>query len=470
MNTTTSLLFANLLLAVPFQAAAQKTFTTADGEAVQACLRESYAKGNAGMVVGLLDSTGTRVFAAGKLDDGTDGEVDGDTVFEIGSVTKTFTSLVAMDMDRGGMWKLDDPVAKYLPKDVRVPSFEGKPITLRHLAAQDSGLPFNVDNLSSKEPRVGYNAYTVEDLYAFLKSHQLTNAPGARFEYSNAGMSLLGHAMERASGESFESLVLRRICRPLHMDSTRTTLTPEMKSRMATGHAPNGERAANLNLQVMAGAGALKSSVNDLLKYVSAQLGFTASELGPLIAESQVIRHTGAANFGRTAMPWVDGDSYTPPGSELLGHAGGTFGFSAFIGFDRKQRRGVVVLTNQRVTSSAAVGWLILQDLPLTKANIEMPVREVIGLGAALGSDDATGIVRITRVFPKSPAGKAGLAPGLLIQKINGTSIEGKPLKECLEMMGGPVGTKVSMELLDPERKKTKTVELTRQKFVTASE
>ena len=105
MNTSTSRLrfLRHLWLSVPFQAAAQKTFTTADGEAVQAYLRESYTKGDAGMVIGLLDSTGTRVFAAGKLDNGTDAKVDGDTIFEIGSCTKTFTSLVALDMDRDGI-------------------------------------------------------------------------------------------------------------------------------------------------------------------------------------------------------------------------------------------------------------------------------------------------------------------------------------------------------------------------------
>ena len=361
-------------------------------------------------------------------------------------------------------------MTKYLPKGVRVPSFEGKPITLRHLAAQDSGLPFNVDNLSSKEPGVGYNTYTVENLYAFLKSHQLTNAPGTKFEYSNAGMSLLGHAMELASGESFESLVLKRICHPLRMDSTRSTLTPEMKDRLAMGHAADGKRAPYYNLQVMAGAGALKSSANDLLKYVSAQLGLTASELGPLMQESQVIRHTGAPSLGRSAMPWVDWNCYNPPGSELLAHSGGTPGFSAFIGFDRKQRRGVVVLTNQRATSSVPIGFLILQGMPLTKENIDTPVREIIGLGVALDPDKRDRPLAHHQVYPKSPAGQAGLSANLLIQKINGTSIDGKPLKECLEMMGGPVGTKVTIEVLDPERKETKTVELTSQKFVTTSE
>jgi D-alanyl-D-alanine-carboxypeptidase/D-alanyl-D-alanine-endopeptidase len=469
MNAATNRLFvffAALSLAAQF-AAAQDCFSNPDQ--LKAFLHDNFANGNTGMVVGLLDEHGSRIFSAGRMDNGTDAVVDGDTVFEIGSVTKTFTSLVALDMDRGGIWKLDDPVAKYLPKDVRVPSYEGKPITLRHLAAQDSGLPFNVGNLSSKEPGVGYNTYTVEDLYDFLKSHQLTNAPGAKFEYSNAGMSLLGHAMELASGESFESLVLKRICHPLRMDSTRSTLTPEMKARLAIGHAADGKRAPYYNLQVMAGAGALKSSANDLLKYVSAQLGLTASELGPFMLESQVIRHTGAPSLGRSAMPWVDWNCYNPPGSELLAHSGGTLGFSAFIGFDRKQRRGVVVLTNQRATSSVPIGLLILQGFPLTKENIANPVLEIIGLGVALDTDQPTGLLRITRVYPKSPAGQAGLSANLLIQKINGTSIVGKPLKECMEMIGGPVGTKVTFEVLDPERKETKTVELTRERFVTSN-
>lgn len=105
------------------------------------------------MVIGLLDSTGTRVFAAGKLDNGTDGAVNGDTVFEIGSVTKTFTSLVALDMDRDGMWKLNDPVAKYLPVGVRVPSYEGMPIT-------DTADQFAPEHFEQNLPRAMQNMAT----------------------------------------------------------------------------------------------------------------------------------------------------------------------------------------------------------------------------------------------------------------------------------------------------------------------
>src|SRR5688572_13308085 len=157
-------------------------------------------------------------------------------------------------------------------------------------------------------------------------------------------------------------------------------------------------------------------------------------------------------------MPWLDEGLYQPPGSELLAHGGGGYGYLAFIGFDKKQRRAVVVLSNQLAVNPSGVGWTILQGMPLSRENVTYFVREIVGFGVALGADKATGMVRITGVYPKSPAGKVGLSANLLIQKINGASIEGKPLKECLEMMGGPVGTKVTMEVLDPVRKETKTV------------
>ena len=482
MNTTTARRFvflAILWLAVPFQAAAQDSFENPD--ALKAFLTANFANTNAGMVVGLLDEHGSRIFSAGKLDNGTDAKVDGDTIFEIGSVTKVFTSLLALDMARRGEVKMDDPVAKYLPERVKVPAFEGKEITLRHLAAQDSGLPWNPDDLDKillqeprklalKEFKEACDAWTAEDLYAFLARHKLTSAPGTKFQYSNVGMSLLGHAMALEAGESYESLVVNRIARPLRMHSTGITLTSEQKTRLARGHWADGTLSENIKFQVSASAGALLSTANDLLKFLAANLGLTPTDLGPLMEEMQVIRHTDSPGFGTTAMPWLDEGLYQPPGSELLAHGGGGFGYLAFIGFDKKQRRGVVVLSNQLAVNPSGVGWAVLQGMPLSRENVTYLVREVIGIGAALVSDDTTGAVRVTRVFPKSPAGKAGLTPGLLIQKINGTSIVGKPLKECLEMMGGPVGTKVTLEVLDPKLKETKTVELTRQKFVTTSD
>jgi serine-type D-Ala-D-Ala carboxypeptidase/endopeptidase len=212
-------------------------------DAIHAYLRQCVESRNPriGIVVGLLDKHGSRVVGYGKLDDENDRVVNGDTLFEIGSDTKTFTALLLQDMVRRGEMRLDDPVAKYLPASVTMPTRNGKDITLRHLATHTSGLPGLPDNLDPKRADNPYADYTVEKLYAFLSRYQLSRDPGATSEYSNFGMGLLGHVIALKAGASYESLVVERICRPLQMDSTSISLTPELKSRFATPHNQFGE-------------------------------------------------------------------------------------------------------------------------------------------------------------------------------------------------------------------------------------
>ena len=217
-----------------FFCAAAEDFT----DAIHAFLQQRVEaeKRDVGIVVGIVDEHGSRIVSCGKLDNGTDQEVNGDTLFEIGSVTKTFTALLLQDMIERGEMKLDDPVAKYLPESVKMPTRNGKEITLLHLATHTSGLPDIPDNLDPKRADNPFADYTVEKMYAFLSGYQLTRDPGAKFEYSNLGMGLLGHVIALKAGTNYESLVVDRICRPLKMDSTRITLTPELKARFATGH------------------------------------------------------------------------------------------------------------------------------------------------------------------------------------------------------------------------------------------
>jgi CubicO group peptidase (beta-lactamase class C family) len=473
-----------LLLSVPTSVAARENFADTYAHAIEAFLHENFSDSNAGMVIGLLDEHGGRVFSAGKLDNGADSKVGGDTIFELGSVTKVFTALLLLEAVRRGEVHLDDPVAKYLPAAVTVPAFDGKEITLLNLAAQESGLPWHPDNLSAnlenlaakpgdkstlQELRIASDAYTVKDMYAFLAGYKLMSTPGAGFQYSNIGMALLAHALERKTGTGFEALVVDRICAPLKMASTRITLTPPLKARLARGHWVDGTRSDPLNFQALAAAGSLLSTADDLLKFLSAQLGFTETHLTPLMKQTQAIRHTGSPQFGKTAMPWFDEGVYNPPGTAILAHGGGGFGNLAFVGFDSKKRRGVIVLTNQMKVSPYGIGWTLVQGLPLTRENITYWVREVVGIGIALDTDEKSGTARIATVFPKSPAGEAGLSSGLLLRSIAGVSVAGKSLKECLSLMGGPPGGKVRLELFDPGRNETRTVELTRQKFLTAS-
>lgn len=179
-----------------------------DATSIQSFLHENFSNTNAGMVIALLDEHGAKIFQAGKLDNGTDQEVNADTLFEIGSVTKTFTALLRLDMAKRGEINLDDPVAKYLPTSVKVPSQGGKQITLLNLAVQDSGLPFNATNLTGNNDEEHYDSYTTDKMYACVSGYALKDPPGAKFQYSNLGMSLLGHALERVAHTNFESLVL----------------------------------------------------------------------------------------------------------------------------------------------------------------------------------------------------------------------------------------------------------------------
>lgn len=456
-------------------AVAQNTFSDSERAALQSFLDEHIGGTNAAMVVGLVDEQGSKVFAAGKLDNGTANVVDGDSVFFIGSVTKTFTALLLLDMVARSEMKLDDPVAKYVPSRVRTPNYKGREITLIGLATHTAGLPFNPDNMIGADAREQYESYTVERMYAFLSNCQLNRAPGTEYAYSNLGMALLGHVLARRANATYESLVVERICRPLGMDSTRITLSPELKGRLAMGHNDDDKPSHPWNFHAYSPAGNIHSTANDLLKYVSAQVGLVPSSLASAMEKSHVFRFEDShglpglgdhSRMGRTAMDWVDRNAFQPPGMDLRGHAGGAGSYHAWVGFDKKQRRGVVVLSTANDLSVEAVGWTILQRLPLTEERKELFVREMFGIGIGLELSKQTGSLEITKVLPESPAAKAGLSAGLIIQKIDGVQASGKSLEDYLTLLRGPVGTKVRLELVSPDRNESKTIELTRQKYV----
>jgi CubicO group peptidase (beta-lactamase class C family) len=311
-------------------------------------------------------------------------------------------------------------------------------------------------------------------LYAFLSGYSLKGEPGEKFSYSNVGMGLLGHALSRRAAKDYETLVVQRICRPLEMDSTRITLTPELKDRLARGHDKSGLPAPNFEFQALAGAGALRSTTNDLLKYVAAQIGLKHSELTPLMAKTHVIRFHSTAGSdeawvpGNSGMPWVDNAVEQPPGMQLMGHGGGTAGYSAFVGFDVRQHRGVVVLCNQQggQLHAGSIGWVLLQQRPLTRetvADVMMHGREVVGIGVALEVDPDKHMPRITRVYPGSPAAEAGLSAGQVVTKIGDVATVSKAVTECASLIRGPDGSKLRLEIVDADGK-TSTVELTRHK------
>lgn len=359
-----TLLLATAASASPLSAQTLAPSFPADS-AITAMLRARVESGsNPGIVVGILDNGKRRVIAYGRSR-ANGAAIDGRTLFEIGSITKVFTGTLLADMVRRGEVKLDDPIELYLPSGVRTPRYQGQVITLGDLATQHSGLPRVPNNLHPPDPRNPYAGYTADSLYAFLARYSLTRAPGERFEYSNLGVGLLGHALARRTGTSYESLLVSRILTPLGMSDTRITLTGDRKRRLAVGHDQSGRVAENWDAELLAGAGALRSTANDLLTFAAAALGAP----GPLSVAFEDAEHPrfviSPARRTSIGLNWFT----THAGNiDIVWHNGGTGGYRSYLGLDKAGKRAVIVLTNSQNGADDIGRYLLDPTLPLGTA------------------------------------------------------------------------------------------------------
>ena len=325
-----------------------------------------------GIVAGAIGPDGRRVIAHGRPAKSDSRPLGGETLFEIGSVTKVFTSLLLADMVQRGEVALDDPVAKYLPPGVHMPERNGRPITLLHLSTHTSGLPRLPTNMAAFARASGnpYANYSVERLYTFLSQYRLRRDAGSQQEYSNVGVGLLGHVLALRAGTDYEALVRSRICEPLGMDSTSITLTREMRTHLAEGHDIFLRRTKNWDMPALPGAGALRSDVNDLLIFLAANLGYKESPLAPAMAAMLRVPES-RERFGRDlALGW---NILPLDGHEIFWHNGGTGGYRSFVGFDPKTGTGVVVLSNAFTRAG-------VDDIGIHMLDSRVPVRSFGGV------------------------------------------------------------------------------------------
>jgi CubicO group peptidase (beta-lactamase class C family) len=304
-----------------------------------------------GLVVGVIDAQGKRIVSYGSAAAGSRQPLNGQSVFEIGSATKVFTALLLADAVQRGEVALTDPISRYLPADVKAPVRGGRQITLEDLATHTSGLPRLPSNLAPADPTNPYADYTVAQLYAFLSSYELPRDIGARYEYSNLGVGLLGHLLARRAGVDYETLVRTRITQPLGMTSTAIGLSATMKPRLVAGHNAGRVAVPLWDIPTLAGAGALRSSADDLLTFLAAQLGLAPTPLSTTAASMLATRRPSGQAGLDIALGWHL--LKTPGGGEIAWHNGGTGGYRSFIGFDRANRTGVVVLSNMSTAAGA---------------------------------------------------------------------------------------------------------------------
>ena len=300
-------------------------------------------KKGVGIAVGILNEKGIKLINYGKMNVKESREVTADSLFEIGSITKVFTGILLADMVARGEVKLDDPISIHLPKTVKTPTRNGKEITLVDLATHTSGLPRMPTNFKPKDQKNPFADYTVEQLYEFLSAYTLPRDIGSKYEYSNVGMGLLGHILTVKTKTAYETLVVNRICKPLKMNDTSITLSTEQRSRLATGHGTDLKPTPNWDIITLEGAGALRSTVNDMLKFMAANLGFVKTELLPVLQKSHQVPKSADGKERDVALGWHINKRY---GTEITWHNGGTGGYRTFTGFDPAKRAAVVVLSN----------------------------------------------------------------------------------------------------------------------------
>jgi len=351
-----------LFIFVPLQSYGQLTADLPDNVKESIQTRIDFGK-NVGIVVGIIDINGPRYYSYGKASLSRDQILDEHSVFEIGSITKVFTAIMLADMVSKNEVGLEDPIEKYLPDKVSVPSRNNVHITLAHLATHTSGLPRMPDNFAPANPSNPFADYSVDLMYEFLSNHTLRHDVGVEYEYSNYGTGLLGHILALRSGTTYEELFKQRIADVICLDDTRITLTSDMEDRLAKGYS-NGIEVENWDLPALAGAGALRSTVRDMLRFIAANMGL---EETPLYAEMQATHEprvmNGPANM-KVGLGWVIRVSDE---RETIWHNGGTGGYRSFAGFVRGGGTGVVVLTNS-LTSVDDIGFHLLDpSFPIRK-------------------------------------------------------------------------------------------------------
>ena len=302
--------------------------------------RVDVEKGATGMAVGIVDHGRRRVITYGHLGDGDSRSVDGNTLFEIGSVTKVFTALLLAGMAHRHELDFNDPVDRYLPTGFRTPQRNGRSITLADLATHTAGLPSFPPVEGNVFDAIG--RYSVDALRSWLAGFTLTRDPGAQWEYSNVGYTLLGLALANKAGVDFDILLRRRIIEPLELRSTVLDASGEIVRRLAVGHDRKLNPLPPFASGIFAPAGSLRSTITDVLSFVTAVMPNSRSQIAPAAQLLLSIRRSSTAVGGDQALGWEVVSGPSP----FLSKDGVTPGQTASVVLDPMAQTGVVVLSN----------------------------------------------------------------------------------------------------------------------------
>jgi len=348
----------------PFASHAQQADPTA------AMLRTRLAERGVGLVAVQVDGERVDVRVQGRARQADATALRPDALFEIGSITKTFTALLLADAVVRGDLRLDGAVQDALPAGTPLRDAAGDPIRWIDLATHRSGLPRLPPNMAPSKPADPYNGYGETQLLEFLRDYTPNRARGARYEYSNLGFGLLGYALGHAAGTGYPALLAGRVLQPLALTDAHLALPGRRFERLVDGHDALRRPVAHWQQDVMASAGGLVMSGASLGRYAQAAIGNIDTPLREAFLLCEREHAPGPAPINPIGLAWL----LAPlNGRTVLNHDGATAGFSGSLWLDPQRRRAVAVLSNAAVEVGDLALHLLDDSIPLKDANRAQP-------------------------------------------------------------------------------------------------
>jgi CubicO group peptidase (beta-lactamase class C family) len=314
------------------------------------------------LMVGLTHKGKRDVFAFRSPDARHAPVPDEKTIYEIGSVSKVYTTSLLSVLVARGVLSLEDTVGQYFPDlDLKPEIAE---ITVFDLATHTSGLDGDgivLARMIAEAVESGdfanytyYEQYQKEHLDEELRVAELVRPRGSGWEYSRTGLSMLGHILEVAAGEPYEDLLIQHICGPLGLVDTRYSLSEEQESRVVHGYYEDGTPSLDWHWGIMLPQGGIRSTMDDMLTFAEANLADDDSQLTADLKRARETEYTwaeGATLPGsdvspppfRPALGWMN---LTTPFGTVSHHAGATFSYQCVLNVHQETQTGLVLLTS----------------------------------------------------------------------------------------------------------------------------
>jgi D-alanyl-D-alanine-carboxypeptidase/D-alanyl-D-alanine-endopeptidase len=322
-----------------------------DKKDLQAAIHKSVtaflAKDNTyGIVIGVYKAGRTSIMGYGSVEKGTAKLPDSNTLFELASTSKLFTTSTLQILCDKGLLNLDDKIADLLKGKVELPPIAAQ-TTLRHLATHTSGFPSLPEAFIEKmtDENNPYAALKMQDLYDYLKTCTGKQKEGT-FEYSNFGMGLLGQLIALKTNIDYEALVKMELLSPLAMNATTVTLDSASTRLLAQGYNETGAPNPVWTDHVLTGAGSFISNASDMITFIKANLPDGGTPVSGSLLKTQV--QQGDEEMG---LGWIlpgSADRFIG-NSAVIWHNGMAGGYASYLSIDKATQSGLIILSNKAI-------------------------------------------------------------------------------------------------------------------------